>query len=74
MRYTNKALFVVAGVRKDGYKEILGARIADGADAMFWEELFSDLKKRGLRGVEMIILDGHKGIQKAVTTSFPESS
>ncbi len=29
VRYTNKALFVVAGVRKDGYREILGARIAD---------------------------------------------
>jgi transposase-like protein len=70
-QYKNKALFVVAGVRKDGYREILGARIADGEDAMFWEDLFSDLKKRGLRGVELIISDGHKGIQKAVTTSFP---
>ncbi len=73
-QYSNKALFVVAGVRKDGYREILGARIADGEDAMFWEDLFSDLKERGLRGVELIISDGHKGIQKAVTTSFPGSS
>ncbi|AGB49386.1 transposase [Methanomethylovorans hollandica DSM 15978] len=73
-RYTNKALFVVAGVRKDGYMEILGARIADGEDAMFREDLFTDLKKRGLRGVEMIISDGHKGLQRAVTTSFPGSS
>jgi transposase-like protein len=74
VRYTNKALFVVAGVRKDGYREILGARIADGEDAMFWEDLFTDLKKRGLRGTELIISDGHKGIQKSVTTSFPGSS
>lgn len=74
VRYTNKALFVVAGVRKDGYREILGARIADSEDAMFWEDLFTDLKKRGLRGVELIISDGHKGIQKAVTTSFQGSS
>jgi putative transposase len=74
VQYTNKALFVVAGVRKDGYREILGARIADSEDAMFWEDLFTDLKKRGLRGVEMIISDGHKGIQKAVTTSFTGSS
>jgi transposase-like protein len=74
VRYTNKALFVVAGVRKDGYREILGARIADSEDAMFWEDLFTDLKKRGLTGVELIISDGHKGIQKAVTTSFQGSS
>jgi transposase-like protein len=38
------------------------------------EDLFIDLKKRGLRGVELIISDGHKGIQKAVTASFPGSS
>jgi transposase-like protein len=74
IRYRNKALFVVAGVRKDGYREILGARIADGEDAMFWEEFFCDLKKRGLRGVELIISDGHKGIRKAVTSSFTGSS
>jgi transposase-like protein len=74
VRYTNKALFVVAGVRKDGYREILGARIADSEDAMFWEDFFTDLKKRGLKGVELIISDGHKGIQKAVTTSFQGSS
>jgi len=28
-------LFVVAGVRKDGDREILGARIANGEDAMW---------------------------------------
>jgi transposase-like protein len=30
VQYTNKALFVVAGVKEDVYREILGARIAWG--------------------------------------------
>jgi hypothetical protein len=30
VQYTNKALFVFAGVKKDVYGEILGARIAWG--------------------------------------------
>jgi len=69
-RYVNRAFLVVTGIREDGYREILGARIADGEDEQFWHGLFDDLKKRGLTGVELVISDGHKGIQKAVLESF----
>jgi putative transposase len=74
LHYENKAFFVVAGIRDDGYREILGARLADSEDSLFWEDLFDDLKERGLRGVKLIISDGHKGIQKAVRESFIGSS
>ena len=70
----NKALFVVAGVRDDGYREILGTRIANSEDSMFWEDFFDDLKERGLRGVELVVSDGHKGIQKAIESSFTGSN
>lgn len=70
LRYINKAVFIVAGVRSDGYREILGIKIADSEEAMFWEEMFVDLKERGLRGVELVISDGHKGIQRAVERQF----
>jgi putative transposase len=66
----NRAFLVVTGIREDGYREILGARIADGEDEQFWHGLFDDLKKRGLTGVELVISDGHNGIQKAVQESF----
>jgi putative transposase len=74
LHYENKALFIVAGIRDDGLREILGARLADTEDSLFWEDLFEDLKERGLRGVKLIISDGHKGIQKAVRESFIGSS
>jgi transposase-like protein len=69
-RYITKAFLVVAAVRDDGYREILGARIADGEDELFWTGLFDDLKDRGLSGVKLVVSDGHKGIQKAVEKSF----
>ena len=74
VRYENKALFVVAGVREDGYREILSAKLADCEDELYWEDMFDDLKERGLRGVKLVISDGHKGIQKAVEGSFIGSS
>ena len=69
-QYLNKALFVATGIREDGYREILGAKIADVEDEGFWSIFFEELKDRGLRGVKLVISDGHKGIQKAVSESF----
>jgi putative transposase len=69
-RYITKAFLVVTVVRDDGYREILGARIADGEDELFWTGFFDDLKDRGLSGVKLVVSDGHKGIQKAVEKSF----
>jgi putative transposase len=69
-RYITKAFLVVTSVRDDGYREVLGARIADGEDELFWTGFFEDLKGRGLSGVKLVVSDGHKGIQKAVEKSF----
>jgi len=69
-RYVTKAFMIVTGIRDDGYREILGARIADGEDELFWSGLFQDLEDRGLSGVKLVVSDGHKGIQKAVERSF----
>jgi putative transposase len=73
-RYVNKALFVVAGVRSDGFLEVLGARIAEREDEGLWHEYFEELKERGLRDVRMVISDGHKGIKSAVENCFPGTS
>ena len=69
-----KLFFVVAGIRDEGLREILGVRLADSEASLFWQDLFEDLKERGLRGVKLVVSDGHKGIQKAVTESFIGSS
>jgi len=69
-RYVNKALLAVTGIREDGYREILGATVADSEDESFWESIFDDLKNRGLKGVKLVISDGHKGIQAAVEKTF----
>jgi putative transposase len=69
-RYINKALLIVVGVRDDGFREILGAKITDCEDELFWAGFFDELISRGLNGVRLVISDGHKGIQNAVQKSF----
>jgi len=69
-KYVTKALLVVTGVREDGYREILGAKIADSEDEGFWSGLFDELKEKGLEGVKLVVSDGHKGIQSAIQSAF----
>lgn len=73
-RYITKALLIVTGIHENGYREILSAKVADNEDEPVWESLFEELKMRGLKGVQLVVSDGHKGIQKAVEKAFLGSS
>jgi len=60
-RYVTKAVLVVAGVREDSYRKILGARVTDCENEEFWSGMFEDLQERGLTVVQLVIPDGHTG-------------
>ena len=70
-KYRSRALYVCIGINPEGRREILSARLYDSETEIEWESFFDDLKSRGLTGVELVISDGHKGIQESVTKSFP---
>lgn len=69
-KYVTKSLLIITGVRDDGYREILGAKITDNESEGFWSGFFDELNDRGLKGVKLIVSDGHKGIQSAVQSRF----
>jgi putative transposase len=59
---------VALGLRKDGKKEIIDFRLAQGESAAEWERFLDDLYKRGLtgQGLDMICVDGGKGLLAAL--------
>jgi Transposase and inactivated derivatives len=73
-RVISQALLITAGVRQDGYREILSIDLMDSEREGFWFDHFEMLKERGLHGVDLVISDGHKGIQNAVRRAFLGSS
>lgn len=73
-RVISQALLITAGVRLDGYREILSIDLMDSEREGFWFDHFEMLKERGLHGVDLVISDGHKGIQNAVRRAFLGSS
>ena len=62
---------IVVGISEEGYREILGFKIALRETGESWKELFEDLKKRGLCGVELAVSDAHEGLEKALRACFP---
>jgi len=73
-RVVSQALLITAGVRQDGFREILSIDLMDSEREGFWFDHFEMLKERGLDGVQLVISDGHKGIQNAVNRAFLGSS
>jgi putative transposase len=70
----NRAVLVATGINGDGRREILSWQVADSESEDTWGEVFTDLRQRGVTGVEWIISDGHEGIQAAARQHFTGAS
>jgi transposase-like protein len=66
----SQGVLVVSGVRKDGYREILGVEVADTESEATYHEHFRSLKARGLEGVELMVSDDHPDLNAAVDRHF----
>lgn len=64
------SVLIAVGVNEEGYREILGIRIADSESEQGWLETFRWLKGRGLGGVEFVVSDAHQGLVSALERSF----
>ena len=65
---------VVTGINAAGYREILGFWIGDSESKQTWTAVFTDLKDRGLTGVELVVSDDHRGLRHAIEQQFQGAS
>jgi putative transposase len=65
-RIVSVAVIVAVGVNSDGRREVLGLDIGPSEAETFWTGFLRKLARRGLRGVKLVISDGHEGIKAAV--------
>ena len=63
----SQAVLVAMGFTHEGKREILDWRLADSESESSWSTMFRELKDRGLRGVELLVSDAHRGIRSAAT-------
>jgi putative transposase len=65
-RIVSVAVIVAVGVNADGRREVLGMDIGPSEAETFWTDFLRKLRRRGLRGVKLVISDSHEGIKAAV--------
>ncbi len=66
-------LLVALGVDDCGQKEILGLMDAGVETAEAWQSLADDLKRRGVRHVDLLVTDGDEGLISVLERSFPNT-
>ena len=66
-RIVSVAVIIAAGANAQGRREVLGMAIGASEAETFWTEFLRSLARRGLRGVQLVISDDHKGLKAAVT-------
>ncbi|MEA3371937.1 MAG: IS256 family transposase [Campylobacterota bacterium] len=74
VRFVSSAVMVVIGVDATGRREILDITPMESESFGTYTDFFDGLKDRGVKKVDLIISDGHKGIKKAAKESFSGSS
>jgi transposase-like protein len=65
-RIFSVAVIIAVGVNADGRREVPGMDIGPSEAETFWTEFLRKLRRRGLRGVKLVISDAHEGIKAAV--------
>jgi putative transposase len=73
-RVVTLGVLVVAAVRDDGKREVLAVEEADTESEATYHDLFTRLKSRGLRGVELVTSDDHRGLKAAIDRHFQGAS
>ncbi len=65
------AVLMAFGVQENGQRTVLGVSVSLSEAEVHWRDFFSELQKRGLSGVRLIVSDDHAGIKAAREARFP---
>jgi len=69
-RVQNMAVAVVVGLDEQGRRDILAVEPMYEESEATYQALFEKLKNRGLKSVWLVVSDAHRGLAKAIQSSF----
>lgn len=73
-KVVNKTIYIAVGLRKDGYKEVLGMWLGKNESAAYWMSVLTDMKARGVEDILITATDNLNGFTQTIRTVFPQSS
>lgn len=70
----NKTVYIAVGLRRDGYKEVLGMWLGKNESAAYWMSVLTDMKARGLEDILITATDNLNGFTATIRSVFPNSA
>jgi transposase-like protein len=70
---SKEAYYTILGIRSDRTREVLGIFNSPTEGSGMWEDIFIELKNRGLKEVNLYVSDSLSGIENAIWKCFPQS-
>lgn len=70
----SQAVLIAIGINWEGRRQILGVELANRESGSSWKEFLLRLRKRGLKGVELVVSDDHAGLRKSLQEVLPEAA
>jgi len=71
--YQDECFYIVLGLTEDYKREVIAIVNQPTESARAWEDIFEELKQRGVESVGLIISDALSGISNAIVKKFPNS-
>jgi transposase-like protein len=73
-KVVNKTVYIAVGLKRDGYKEVLGMWLGKNEAAAFWMSVLTDMKARGLEDILITATDNLHGFTQTIRSVFPQSA
>ncbi|OJV84601.1 MAG: IS256 family transposase [Bacteroidia bacterium 44-10] len=73
-KVVNKTVYIAVGLKRDGYKEVLGMWLGKNESAAYWMSVLTDMKARGLQDILITATDNLNGFTQTIRSVFPESA
>lgn len=72
-KVASEAFYVVLGVKEDKTREVLAIFNRPTESATGWQEMFMELKVRGVEKIGLMVADGLTGLPTALSSVFPST-
>jgi len=69
-RYENECFYIILGLKEDLTREIVAIVNFPQESATAWELIFTDIKKRGVESVGIIVSDSLASVDKSIANQF----
>lgn len=73
-KVVNKTIYIAVGLKRDGYKEVLGMWLGKNESAAYWMSVLTDMKARGLQDILITATDNLNGFTQTIRSVFPDSA